>query len=213
MDKHGERKHTLFLTADERKLKICWNSADTNTSLSSARITFHPDPASAGTRPLLSPHHTNLFICPHALHLYIYFFCLISQKATGSNWRPRSFSKGTKKSQKNAGILSRSEVDASNSHWMESVFLAFVGENPPIFCTGNISFLRVAEPWLMTGRGVVRTRSQNHSGFVPLSVKQIIWCYVAFVWPETACLNSIQRSWRLGLKRENQTPTSHLQVQ
>lgn len=23
MDKHGERKHTLFLTADERKLKIC----------------------------------------------------------------------------------------------------------------------------------------------------------------------------------------------
>lgn len=23
MDKHGERKHTLSLTADERKLKIC----------------------------------------------------------------------------------------------------------------------------------------------------------------------------------------------
>lgn len=47
--------------------------------------------------------------------------------------------------------------DASNLWWMESVFLfffTFVKENPPIFCTRNISFRWVAELWLMTGRGV-----------------------------------------------------------
>lgn len=72
MDKHGERKHTLFLTADERKLKICWNSADTNTSLSSAWITFHPDPA----RPLSSlppPPPQIVYLSTYSTSIY---FCL-----------------------------------------------------------------------------------------------------------------------------------------
>lgn len=76
MDKHEERKHTLFLTADERKPKICWNSPDTNTSLSSAQLGLHfipiPPLLTLDPSPPLRSPPTPLFICPRAPHLYIF---------------------------------------------------------------------------------------------------------------------------------------------
>lgn len=132
--------------------------------------------ASAGTAVFSD----NLSVSLCVLHLHFCFkknyFNIISllrkEKATGSNLRQSTV-------EENVLILTWFEVDAYNLWWMESVFFFFY------LCERKSSnFLHDEHQLSLSCWAVTYDRersacsgSQNHSGFVPLSIKQIIWCY------------------------------------